>query len=98
LPSLYRHEPNWPTAGGPNKATLEIRAQPPARIAERIKAGLRREKAQGKRLGRPRKVRSTIVVPGGSVRGAARIWGVPKSTAARWISGTRVPATAAVIG
>lgn len=57
-----------------------------ARIAERVKAGLQRARAQGKRLGRPRKVRPTIAVPGGSVREAARVWGVSKSTAARWIA------------
>jgi DNA invertase Pin-like site-specific DNA recombinase len=57
-----------------------------ARIAERVKAGLQRARAQGKRLGRPRKACATIVVPGGSVREAARIWGVSKSTAARWIN------------
>ncbi len=60
-----------------------------ARIAERVKAGLQRARAQGKRLGRPRRARATIAVPGGSVREAARIWGVSKSTAARWISSGR---------
>ena len=68
-----------------------------ARIAERVKAGLQRARAQGKCLGRPRKVPSTIAVPGGSVRDAARIWGVSKSTAARWISGGQVPAPVAVV-
>jgi len=68
-----------------------------ARIAERVKAGLQRARAQGKRLGRPRKVPSAIAVPGGSVRDAARIWGVSKSTAARWISGRQGPAPVAVI-
>src|SRR5438093_9684474 len=57
-----------------------------ARIAERVRAGLARAKAQGVRLGRPRKARPGIVVPGGSVRDAARVWGVSKSTAARWIT------------
>jgi DNA invertase Pin-like site-specific DNA recombinase len=57
-----------------------------ARIAERVKAGLLRARSQGKRLGRPRKTPATDAVPGGSVRAAARIWGVSKSTAARWIS------------
>jgi DNA invertase Pin-like site-specific DNA recombinase len=57
-----------------------------ARIAERVKAGLQRARAQGKRLGRPRKAPTTIVVPGGSVREAASVWGVSKSTAARWIA------------
>jgi DNA invertase Pin-like site-specific DNA recombinase len=68
-----------------------------ARIAERVKAGLQRAKAQGKRLGRPRKARPAIVAPGGSVREAAREWGVSKSTAARWINTGRVvrPATSA---
>ena len=61
-----------------------------ARIAERVKAGLRRARAQGKRLGRPRKVRPGIVVPGGSVRSAARVWGVSRSTAARWINTGRL--------
>ena len=57
-----------------------------ARIAERVKAGLRRARAQGKRLGRPRKVPATIIVPGGTVREAALVWGVSKTTAARWIA------------
>lgn len=62
-----------------------------ARIAERVKAGLQRARAQGKRLGRPRKLPSATDVPGGSVREAARRWGVSKSTAARWISNGRTP-------
>ncbi len=66
-----------------------------ARIAERVKAGLQRARAQGKRLGRPRKVPTTVVVPGGSVREAARMWNVSKSTAARWIASGR-PAAPAV--
>src|SRR5437763_11189689 len=64
-----------------------------ARIAERVKAGLQRARAQGKRLGRPRKEPATIDVPGGSVRAAARAWGVSKSTAARWIATRREPPT-----
>ena len=63
------------------------------RIRERVLAGLRRARAQGTRLGRPRKAPATIVVPGGSVRDAARVWGVSKSTAARWIAAGRVPGT-----
>ena len=62
-----------------------------ARIAERVKAGLQRARAQGKRLGRPRKAPLMIVVPGGSVREAASVWGVSKSTAARWIAVGRTP-------
>jgi len=63
-----------------------------ARIAERVKAGLQRAKAQGKRLGRPpRKGDVSVVVPGGSVRAAACVWSVSKSTAARWIAVGRHP-------
>src|SRR5207253_3829249 len=61
------------------------------RIRERVLAGLQRARAQGKRLGRPRKAPVTIAVPGGSVREAARLWGVSKSTAARWINAGRSP-------
>jgi DNA invertase Pin-like site-specific DNA recombinase len=61
------------------------------RIRERVHAGLARAKAQGTRLGRPRKVAVGIVVPGGSVRAAAGIWGVSKSTAARWLTAGHVP-------
>jgi DNA invertase Pin-like site-specific DNA recombinase len=62
-----------------------------ARIAERVKAGLQRARSQGKRLGRPRKAPAPIVIPGGSVRAAARVWAVSKSTAARWITEGRLP-------
>ena len=55
-----------------------------ARIQERVRAGLARVRAQGKRLGRPR----STPLPGNatqglSVRTAAALWGVSKSTAAR---------------
>jgi DNA invertase Pin-like site-specific DNA recombinase len=63
-----------------------------ARIAERVRAGLQRARAQGKCLGRPRKAPASIAVPGGSVRAAARAWRVSKSTAARWISARRLRA------
>lgn len=56
------------------------------RVRERVLAGLQRARKQGKRLGRPRKAHPAVVVPGGSVREAAQIWGVSKSTAARWIN------------
>jgi DNA invertase Pin-like site-specific DNA recombinase len=62
-----------------------------ARIAERVKAGLQRARAQGKRLGRPRIAPPPFAIPGGSVRAAARAWGVSKSTAARWIAAGRMP-------
>jgi len=54
------------------------------RLRERVVCGLARARAQGKRLGRPRKARAAIAAPGCSVRDAAKAWGVSKSTAARW--------------
>jgi DNA invertase Pin-like site-specific DNA recombinase len=61
------------------------------RIRERVLAGLQRARTQGTRLDRPRKVPTTTAIPGGSVRAAARTWGVSKSTAARWIATGRSP-------
>jgi DNA invertase Pin-like site-specific DNA recombinase len=61
------------------------------RIRERVLAGLQRARAQGRRLGRPRSQPALIAIPGGSVRAAARVWGISKSTAARWISEGRTP-------
>jgi DNA invertase Pin-like site-specific DNA recombinase len=66
-----------------------------ARIAERVRAGLQRARAQGRRLGRPRKSPTPIEVPGGTVREAARVWGVSRSTAARWIAAGRTGAPSA---
>jgi DNA invertase Pin-like site-specific DNA recombinase len=57
------------------------------RIRERVLAGLARARAQGKRLGRPRRHPATVSIPGATVRSAAKEWGVSKSTAARRISG-----------
>jgi DNA invertase Pin-like site-specific DNA recombinase len=54
-----------------------------ARIQERIHAGLARARAQGKRLGRPRTVVLPAAARGLTVHGAAKQWGVSKSTAAR---------------
>jgi DNA invertase Pin-like site-specific DNA recombinase len=62
------------------------------RIRERVLAGLRRAKAKGKRLGRPRKAPADMPALGASVREAARAWGVSKSTAARWIAAGRTSA------
>lgn len=56
------------------------------RIRERVMAGLQRAKAEGKQLGRPRSRPAAIEVPGGSVRAASKVWGVSRSTAARWIA------------
>ena len=62
-----------------------------ARIAERVRAGLARARAQGKTLGRPRKSTSVTVPHGLTVRGAAQAWGVSKSTAATWLNAGRIP-------
>ena len=59
-----------------------------ARIAERVRAGLARAKAQGSRLGRPRRVvpeESLEPVRGLSVRQAAKRLGVSAATAHRWM-------------
>ena len=61
-----------------------------ARISERVKAGLARARKQGKRLGRPR-LRRTSTAKGLTVRQAAALWGVSKSTAARWITNGSQP-------
>jgi DNA invertase Pin-like site-specific DNA recombinase len=52
------------------------------RIRERVTAGLQQARTQWTRRS-PTEVRPETVVPGGSVREAARAWGVSKSTAAR---------------
>ena len=59
-----------------------------ARIAERVKAGLARARANGRRLGRPRLVVGEVVlasVQGLSVRRAAGKLGVSTATAHRWL-------------
>lgn len=68
-----------------------------ARIQERVRAGLTRARAQGKRLGRPE-----VIVPeerlapvrGLSVRAAAKRLGVSPATAHRWLSRKSHPAAA----
>src|SRR5712691_10378166 len=61
-----------------------------ARIAERVRAGLRRARARGKRLGRPRRHTVPDLAPELTVRLAAAQWGVSKSTAARRLAAGRV--------
>jgi DNA invertase Pin-like site-specific DNA recombinase len=61
------------------------------RIRERVLAGLQRARTQGKRLGRPCNAPTANGIPGGSVRAAARVWGVSKSTAARRIAAALPP-------
>ena len=60
-----------------------------ARIAERVRAGLQRARAQGTRLGRPRQaVPESRLAPvrGLSVRQAAARLGVSAATAHRWLT------------
>lgn len=60
-----------------------------ARIAERVRAGLVRARAQGRKLGRPRRTVPTdrlAAVQGLTVRQAAERLGVSRSTAQRWLS------------
>jgi DNA invertase Pin-like site-specific DNA recombinase len=62
-----------------------------ARIAERVKAGLARARAQGRRLGRPRRMVPRALldpVRGLSVRQAAAKLGVSPATAHRWLKGS----------
>ena len=57
-----------------------------ARMAERVSAGLARARAQGTRLGRPERVVSRAAlasVQGLSVRQAAKVLGVPRTTLQR---------------
>src|SRR5688500_1579714 len=62
------------------------------RIQERVRAGLARVRAQGKRLGRPRTSVPPAGVPAGlTVRAAAAAWGVSKSTAARRLAAGILP-------
>jgi DNA invertase Pin-like site-specific DNA recombinase len=64
-----------------------------ARIAERVMAGLARARAQGRRLGRPRRVVGESVlapVRGLSVRQAADKLGVSVATAHRWLRSATV--------
>ena len=60
-----------------------------ARIQERVKAGLARAKAQGVRLGRPRRridPERLTSVAGLPEREAARRLGIPRSTLQRWLA------------
>jgi putative DNA-invertase from lambdoid prophage Rac len=62
------------------------------RVRERVRAGLARARRQGQRLGRPRVTRLSADAPLGlTVRDAATLWGVSKSTAARRLAGGLAP-------
>lgn len=62
------------------------------RVIERVQAGLARARAQGRTLGRPRATPLPAGVPRGlSVRQAAVLWGVSKSTAARRLAVGEAP-------
>jgi DNA invertase Pin-like site-specific DNA recombinase len=63
------------------------------RIRERVLAGLQRAKANGRRLGRPRReVPATVrqmVDSGETIRAAAKRLGVSRSTAQRWLAASQ---------
>jgi putative DNA-invertase from lambdoid prophage Rac len=62
------------------------------RIRERVIAGLQRARTQGRRLGRPRLVvdaERLQAVQGMTIREAAKVLGVPRSTAQRWLALTQ---------
>jgi DNA invertase Pin-like site-specific DNA recombinase len=87
---------DWTTPTGPLQAQLlaMIAEFERSRIQERVRAGLQRARAQGRRLGRPR----ATPLPRGaghiSVREAATSWGVSKSTAARRLAMGQLPTSA----
>jgi len=62
------------------------------RLRERTIAGLQRARSEGQTLGRPR-VHPIAMngVDGLSVRAAASLWNISKSTAARWMVSGRIP-------
>jgi DNA invertase Pin-like site-specific DNA recombinase len=63
-----------------------------ARIQERVRAGLARARAQGVRLGRPRRridPQRLATVAGLPEREAARRLGIPRSTLQRWLAQKR---------
>jgi DNA invertase Pin-like site-specific DNA recombinase len=63
-----------------------------SRIQERVMAGLARARAQGKRLGRPRRDGTALALPAGlTVRQAAETWGVSLATAGRRLRAGRLP-------
>jgi putative DNA-invertase from lambdoid prophage Rac len=62
------------------------------RVRERVRAGLARARSHGQRLGRPRVTRLSSDAPTGlTVRRAATLWGVSKSTAARRLAAGLAP-------
>ncbi len=69
-----------------------------ARIAERVKAGLQRARKAGRRLGRPRLHPLPKQAPVGlTVRQAAKLWGVSRSTASRRLMMGQTPPAAASV-
>jgi len=65
------------------------------RLRERTVAGLQRARSEGRTLGRPR-VHPVVLdgADGLSVRAAAAMWKVSKTTAARWMASGRKPSAA----
>jgi len=83
---------DWTTPSGRLQAQLlaMIAEFERARLQERVMAGLARARSQGKRLGRPR-VHPIAGDQNLTVRDAARVWGVSKTTAARWLVAGKAP-------
>jgi DNA invertase Pin-like site-specific DNA recombinase len=66
------------------------------RIRERVRLGISRARAQGKRLGRRRNAPLPAKAPKGlTVRQAAKLWGCSKSQAARRLTAGEVPSASA---
>lgn len=84
---------DWTTPTGRLQAQLlaMIAEFERSRIQERVRAGLQRAKAQGRRLGRPRVTQLPTGAGALTVRAAAATWGVSKSTAARRLSMGQMP-------
>jgi DNA invertase Pin-like site-specific DNA recombinase len=62
------------------------------RVRERVRAGLACARAHGQRLGRPRVTRLSADAPAGlTIRAAAILWGLSKSTATRRLAGGLLP-------
>ena len=84
---------DWSTPSGRLQAQLLgiIAEFERSRIRERVRAGLERAKAQGKRLGRPRLSRAPAGCERLTVREAARLWNVSRATAARRLTAGQSP-------
>lgn len=98
---ILSHQEAWLDTSGPVSELLIsifgwVAQQERVRIQERISAGLARAKAQGRKLGRPRRPfdfqKAQALEAGGlSVRKISQILGVPRSTLSDALSGKPFP-------